>query len=148
MHSVKHLLSERFFTSVTLLASSVTVTACGIPVGGGVPNDAKPTGTIVATGTISGSGGGKTSSGNATVYANGASYILRLDSLSVANEAGLQVILDMQSGPPALTASLRAPSGNQNYNVAGIVGTFVKVEIYSTSTQTDYATATLVYPGP
>jgi hypothetical protein len=146
MRRVNQLILKHFHRSWVALLIPIAVVACGIPIGAGVPNDNKPTGTIAATGTLTGSSG-KTASGNATVYNNNSSYILRLDGLSLPVEVGLQVVVTLESGAIAMRASLRASTGNQNYTIGSVTGTFAKVEIYSTSARTNYAAASLVSPG-
>ena len=104
------------------------------------PNDAAPVGgTIVATGAFSGA-----VTGTVSVYSMGSnSYIIRLVGLSAPAEAGIQMIPWVNSAA-ATTFTLRAATGNQNYNLTAS-GTLVwnKIVIRSSSQARDLDEAPL-----
>jgi hypothetical protein len=144
MERVKNLISKHFYGCFVTLVSAFALVSCGIPVGGGKPNDPAPNGTIVASGNLTGS----KASANVSIYVVGATYILRLDSVSAPSENGLQVYVNLATGPGrALQASLRASTGNQNYTIP-TPGMYSTVQIYSTAAQTVYGQASLIYPTP
>src|SRR4051812_21631061 len=94
-----------------------SLTACGIPVGSGIPRDNTPVGVRIAAGPLSG-GAGQSASGTAEIYNNNGSFTARLNSIVVASEAGLQVrVYTTQANPPVMTATLRSSQGSQNYTI-------------------------------
>jgi hypothetical protein len=132
-----------------LIGVSLVLTACGIiPLGQGTPNDAVPSGTIVTQATINSLVADKSVTGNATIYNSAGTFILRLETLSAPNETGLLVMVNLIDGSNALRASLRAISGNQNYTIGSIAGSFANAQIYSTSAQTVYGQANFPPPVP
>jgi hypothetical protein len=140
MQRVKSFISLHFNGFLAAFTVAGIAIACGIPIGGGVPNDSKPAGSIVSSANINGQSG-QTASGTATIYVNGASFTLRLEGLSVPVENGLQVIVNMQGGATSLHTTLRASTGNQNYSIGSTTGVFASVDIFSTSARTNYAKA-------
>jgi hypothetical protein len=124
------------------------VSACGgVGLGTGTataPNDARPTGAALYQNNFYGMNG-KTVTGFAGIYFNGNNnYIVRLDGISMPNEAGMQVHVFGTPGDKVATMSLRAVTGSQNYQVNGLATGFVfkSVYIFSTATNTYYAAAT------
>ena len=97
------------------------------------PNDAAPVGgTIVATGSF----GGTTVTGTVTVYSMGSNaYIIRLVDFNAPAEAGLQIIAIINTNVTAATITLRASTGNQNYNFTSNLGNIAWSKIVIRSTQ-------------
>ncbi len=110
-------------------------------------NDARPPGNPIYQGNFVGASGQSNVTGTALIFLSGSSYTLRLDGLSITNEAALVVNVYHSSGstPNFLSSS----SGNQNYSLPNLPlnSTFTSVEIYSTLQQTNYAIATLIRTG-
>lgn len=133
---------QDIFVSIGLTLSLV---GCGeIGLGNRSPNDPKPTGTIVAQGNLTGQSG-QTASGSAFVYQTGsASFVVRLEGVTLPEESGLRVIVSVNSDEK-LNASLRSSSGTQNYSmtVSTLPATFDYVAIRSTQSNpdVDYAKA-------
>ena len=138
------------FSFSWLVALSLLVTACGIPVGPSAsPNDAVPSGTITAQGEFT-SLNGQAVSGTAAVYLLDASnYVVRLNGIQVPQEAGLQMVV-VVDGKEQTRIALRSYSGSQNYSLSvttsGALGSlprFNQVNIHSPVRNLDYGQAIL-----
>lgn len=125
---------------------SLFLTHCGINLGSGsgsIPNDAAPqSGLIVSQGTFFGKEG--SAQGSAILYFANGENIIRLDSVSFTEESGLQLKVIASNAQTVASFSLRSSSGSQNYSFAVTTGVKVsRVEIYSTLSQSNYASAQL-----
>jgi hypothetical protein len=127
-------------------AALLLIGSCGDGSSSGIwLNEPEPRGTIVAQGTFSGLNG-KTASGNAIVYKQGeGSYVLRLSNASLPEEAGLKLILVVNSVSQS-GILLRSSSGNQNYNftLSYTSPTFNSVRLNSVLAFRDYASALFI----
>jgi hypothetical protein len=112
------------------------------------PNDSVPSGTVVAQGSFSATLNGKSLSGVVIIYSSSGNYILRLQGISVSNDNNLSIIV-YDNGNVAYSTSLRAFSGNQNYNMgtSNSNPNFTSVTVHNSSTNLDYGTAVLTTPG-
>ena len=136
--------AKRVTLLLALFGYSAVLTSCGaIGLGGGnALNDARPTGIVVKQAQFFAASGQTGITGTALIFLNTASsYILRLEGLNVPEESSMQVKIFL-SPSGLVTLSLRGTSGNQNYNFTSPASGFLSVSIFSTITQTNYATAT------
>jgi hypothetical protein len=130
------------------IAVFLTVAGCGqISLGGGMINDAVPTGTVVAQGTLASVASGKTVTGSVTVYLSSSTYTVRVQGLSAPSESSLFVrgVYNVASGSTSQDLALRSTSGNQNYVFSSVPAgsTWVQVKIRSATNNLDYGLATL-----
>lgn len=110
--------------------------------GGGLPNEARPTGTPVKQGQLFGSG----VSGSVLIFLrSGSSYTLRFEGLSLPSQSNL--VAQIYATPNGLvsTVNLQFTSGNTNYSFTtpAIGVNFQSVAIYNNQTQTTLGTAQL-----
>jgi hypothetical protein len=110
------------------------------------PNDTRPSGSPLVQAALT-SQNGKTVSGSAMIFFSGtSSYTLRLEGISIPQETGLQILVYATPGGKISTQSLRSTSGSQNYTISNsAIGlTFNNIYIYSTQTNTNYASALFI----
>lgn len=143
MHRIKILISKHFLGTLWALVAAIAVARCGIPLGGGGSlNDPAPTGaSIIYSGPFFAGGGASGVSGAAEIY-NTSPLTLRLDSITLPSDSGLQVLINSQTGSNIFVANLRGTSGNQNYAL-NTSGPFISVVIHNPTAQTNIATANL-----
>ena len=134
-----------FILAMSLVISLGTGCAAdlGISEGSGFINDAPPAGTVIYQGNFTGLNGQNTIIGLASIYLNGSNYVLRLEGITAPHESNLQIKTLYTNG--SSTLSLRAFTGNQNYNLTNpLLGTtFISVYIFSTLNNINYAVASL-----
>lgn len=143
----KRINSLRNFTFKLIgLCVGGSIAACGkiTPGTSTTPTDPVPSGVVVDQGQFFGQNG-QTASGSAAIYLSNGTYTLHLSGVSFPTTSTLTIQIYANPYGLVSSASLRSYTGDQNYSfsVSANVTTFTSINIYSNTTQLNYAVAQL-----
>ena len=138
-------MKQRLLPIIFALHLSACGTLDGISVGNAIWNETLPAGERIAQGTFVGQSGVTASGVAAIIRSSTGKDIIRLEGVRLPSGGNLR-ILAVLDGQTVNIATLRSPTGNQNYTtgLGGQGSTWSSVSVYSPATLQYYATAILL----